>query len=924
MARFNGGGNRTAAHNGNFTAERLAQIEQLFHQAIDRDPPDRAAFLAGACTGDEALLAEINKLLQSHRTAGNFIEPPTDAIDPSHGRGGPDLPAGQRIGSFTIVRVIGHGGGGTVYEAVQDRPRRTVALKVLKFGRSITQALRRFELELQVLARLRHPAIAQIYEAGTFQGDGETVPYFALEYIPDAKTIIDYAESARLGTRRRLQLFAEVCDAVHHGHQKGIIHRDLKPYNILVDVAGQLKVIDFGIARATDSDVAATTETDMGQLIGTLPYMSPEQCAADPNEIDIRSDVYALGVVLYELVCGQLPYAVRDKPITQVVRTIQEAKPRRPSSDNAALGGDIETIILKTLDKDRDQRYQSAAELAADIRRYLTRQPILARPPSWSYHFRLFARRNMVLVLAAAGSIAVLIAASVISMTYAWRATQAVQGETEQRSKAERISAFLQDTLTSASPQLRQGDASVLGMLERAARRIEVELKDQPEIEAGVRLAIGKTYNSLWLWGDAQPHLWVALHLLRDLHGNEHPRVAECLAALTESLTRLHNRNGERVARDSLALHKQLYGPHSPQVTHAMRDLAFALARCPQPPKFQEAEELFTEAMARYTQEGGQDSVDLARCKHFLASMRYDQRRYEEAEALYLQILPVYQEQLGKDDVLVSECLDDYAGVLHALGRYRESEELLTNAMKLSPSLLGGHWTSFMRFRRMAMLQHANREYDAAERSFRQSLARFCESQATSAPSGAERFNELAELLRRPAPHREVRPHYRHVFQALSAHNPALYSNPFAASLMANVADLLLDVREYELARGMLRDAARIVGAAIQNGQLGSDHWLRADIQSGIAACLAQRGDYERSELFMVRSYDRIEAGLGADHWRTALVLERLIRFYDDWGKPEVADEYREKRRLESTHRNKPPDDTPLLRIPSGRSAVVQ
>ncbi|MHC4695580.1 MAG: serine/threonine protein kinase, partial [Planctomycetota bacterium] len=217
----------------------------------------------------------------------------------------------ERIGQFHIKNVIASGGMGKVYEAIQEHPRRTVAVKVMKQGIASRSALRRFEFESQLLARLRHPGIAQVFEAGTHDDGTGAVPYFAMEYIPNARSITAFAKDKKLGTRDRLRLFARVCDAVHHGHQKGIIHRDLKPGNILVDSNGDPKIIDFGVARGTDSDMAVTTlQTDVGQLIGTLQYMSPEQCAADPHDIDTRSDVYALGVVLYELLCDRVPYTV--------------------------------------------------------------------------------------------------------------------------------------------------------------------------------------------------------------------------------------------------------------------------------------------------------------------------------------------------------------------------------------------------------------------------------------------------------------------------------------------------------------------------------------------------------------------------------------------------------------------------------------
>ncbi|UCC29810.1 MAG: protein kinase [Phycisphaerales bacterium] len=333
----------------------------------------------------------------------------------------------KEIGRYHVKRVIASGGMGTVYEAVQEHPRRTVAVKVMKRGIASRSAMRRFEYESQILARLQHPGIAQVYEAGThtpspFEGEGwgegavESVPFFAMEYIPNAKPITKYAQEKKLGTRERLDLFGRVCDAVHHGHQKGIIHRDLKPSNILIDSHGQPRIIDFGVARATDSDLAVTTlQTDVGQLIGTMQYMSPEQCEADPHDLDIRSDVYALGVVLYELLCRRLPYDVGKIPVYEATRMVREHQPTRLSTIDRALRGDVETIVFKALEKDREQRYRSAADLADDINRYLTGEAIFARPPSIIYQLRVFARRNKTVFGAITTVFLVLAAASVIS-----------------------------------------------------------------------------------------------------------------------------------------------------------------------------------------------------------------------------------------------------------------------------------------------------------------------------------------------------------------------------------------------------------------------------------------------------------------------------------------------------------------------------
>jgi WD40 repeat protein/tRNA A-37 threonylcarbamoyl transferase component Bud32 len=371
-------------------------VKELFLAARKLAEGERPAFLDTSCGGDAELRAEVESLLKhasdQDETASRLD---FDGPSPFEDLDQPAKRIGRKVGRYTLRRIIGIGGMGTVYEAVQESPRRTVAVKVMKQGISSRSALRRFQYESQILGRLRHIGVAQIHEAGMHDDGTGGVPYFAMEYIPNARPITEYAREKKLGTRERLDLFAQVCDAVHHGHQKGIIHRDLKPSNILVDSSGQPKIIDFGVARSTDSDLAVTTlQTDVGQLIGTLQYMSPEQCDADPHDLDIRSDVYALGVVLYELLCDELPYDVSKAAIYEAAKVIREATPAKPSTLNRTLRGDVETITLKAMEKERERRYQSAADLGQDIHRYLHDEPIEARPPSVVYQVRRFARRN--------------------------------------------------------------------------------------------------------------------------------------------------------------------------------------------------------------------------------------------------------------------------------------------------------------------------------------------------------------------------------------------------------------------------------------------------------------------------------------------------------------------------------------------------
>jgi WD40 repeat protein len=307
---------------------------------------------------------------------------------------------------------------GVVYEAEQDDPRRAVALKVIRPGLVSPALLKRFAHEARLLGRLHHPGIAQIYEAGVAE-DGQ--PFFALEFIRGL-ALDEYARRHGLDAAARLDLLARVCEAVQHAHEQGVIHRDLKPANILVDDTGQPKVLDFGVARATDADLLTSTDhTRTGQLVGTLSYMSPEQVTADPAGLDARSDVYTLGVILFELLAGRLPYPLEHLPLPEVARVIREQEPSRLGSIDARFRGDVETIVAKALEKDKQRRYQSAAELAADIRRHLRNEPIRARPPSALYQLGKFARRHKALVGGVAGVMAALVVGLVGTILFAVR-----------------------------------------------------------------------------------------------------------------------------------------------------------------------------------------------------------------------------------------------------------------------------------------------------------------------------------------------------------------------------------------------------------------------------------------------------------------------------------------------------------------------
>ncbi|MCH2138391.1 MAG: serine/threonine-protein kinase [Phycisphaerales bacterium] len=439
--------------------------------------------------------------------------------------------SGRKIGAYSLRRLIGSGGMGAVYEAIQESPRRTVAVKLMRKGITSKSALRRFEFESQILARLRHPAIAQVYEAGTHDEDGEATPYFVMEYIPGALPLTTYAQRHDLSIRDRMKLFLQVCEAVQHGHLKGIVHRDLKPGNILISSHGKPKIIDFGVARSTDSDMALTTlQTDIGQILGTLQYMSPEQCAADPNDIDTRSDVYALGVVLHELLTGDVPYDVRTAALHEAVRIVQEERPTRLSSIDRRLKGDLETITGKALEKERRRRYQSASALAEDIGHWLDDEPIHARAPGAMDLLTRFARKHTTAAIAITAVFTILLGAAAGMSWLAFRAETArnVAEVAEQvgqlqleraeiaKERAEAAKSFLMSMIGSidSSTAGSMDKALMVHTLQQAADRLGTQFNGQPVLEAELRMAIGASFHQLGLFTEAIEHLQNAQLLL--------------------------------------------------------------------------------------------------------------------------------------------------------------------------------------------------------------------------------------------------------------------------------------------------------------------------------------------------------------------------------------------------------------------------
>ena len=467
------------------STERWLRVKAALEAARELPEDGRPAVIAAHVGDDAVARREVEALLEKDASDAPFLELP-DRVDPM------DSLSGERIGEYLLVRPIASGGMGTVFEAVQDQPRRRVAVKVMSAGLLSPSALRRFRWEAETLAHLRHPGIAQVYGAGVHRGRMEIeTPYFAMEYVEQARDLLSFVRAAELDLTGTLELFLQVCDAVHFGHQKGVIHRDLKPANVLVGADGRPKVIDFGVARVVrEGEQAFATRT--GEVVGTLHHMSPEQLSGDSRDVDVRSDVYALGVLLFQLLTGRLPYELLALPLNEAAQVIRDEPVARPRDVPEELGW----VLLRALEKEPARRYGSVSELAADLGRFLAHEPVEAGPPSAVYRLRKFVRRHR-LPVAAGVTVLVALVGGVILAT-----RNLVRAETE-ADKFRRISNVLTTTLASVLPERDGHDVRVTDLLDRLAREIAEEV-ERPAVRASLHATLSKSYLALGLYREAE------------------------------------------------------------------------------------------------------------------------------------------------------------------------------------------------------------------------------------------------------------------------------------------------------------------------------------------------------------------------------------------------------------------------------------
>jgi eukaryotic-like serine/threonine-protein kinase len=702
--------------------------EAVFEAALKLAPDQRAAFLEQTCTGDTGLRHRVEVLLGAFERASGFMKQPAVSV-PARTIAVSLLPTerpGDRIGRYKLMEQIGEGGCGVVYVAEQEEPvRRRVALKVIKLGMDTKSVLARFDAERQALAMMDHPNIAKVLDAGATETGR---PYFVMELVRGIK-ITDYCDQNHLPPRERLELFTQVCRAIQHAHQKGIIHRDIKPSNILVTLHDGVPVpmvIDFGIAKATQGRLTnQTVYTAFEQFIGTPAYMSPEQAEMSGLDIDTRSDIYSLGVLLYELLTGKTPFdakALLAAGLDEMRRTIREVEPVKPSTRltqeqlanrpadpaksgvrnlQSAIDNDLDWIVMKCLEKDRTRRYETANGLAADISRHLNDEPVVARPPSRYYRFQKAVRRNKPVFAAVAAVLLALLAGAVAST---WQALQARKQRDDamlSRQRAEAINRFLTEGLLyQATPEqnAREKQVTMEEVLDRAAHTLDQDpgFARQPLVEATLRYDIGSTYLKLGVWGEAERHLRRAVFLREQNLG---PDDRDTLTAKLQLATLLLNglrrfEEGEQLTHETLSRLQRLNVNHGNAPDMKLyRDGLDAMSLYAQAlmhdGKLEKSLELTRQNAADYERIFGPDDLDSINELQNLALVFSSLGNYPEAERNVREALQRYARTGKADDENAINGVNSLALYRQYQGDTHEAERLLLEVQPRAVRVLG-------------------------------------------------------------------------------------------------------------------------------------------------------------------------------------------------------------------------------------------
>jgi serine/threonine protein kinase/Flp pilus assembly protein TadD len=802
----------------------------VFEAALRLQPEQRGELLALACGGDDQMRQELEARLQDQprgdAPSGDSTLTAPESIQPR--ALGPEEQAGDRLGPYVLRQVLGQGGMGSVWMAEQTEPiRRKVAVKVVKAGLDSNQVLARFASERQVLALMNHPNIARVLDAGATPSGR---PYFVMELV-DGTPLTTFCDEERLSLRQRLELFVTICQGAQHAHQKGIIHRDLKPSNILVatcDARPVPKIIDFGVAKATGEKLTERTVfTQLGAVIGTLEYMSPEQAQLNQLDIDTRSDIYSLGVLLYELLTGTTPLGhetMRDCAFDELLRRIREEEPPRPSTRMSqsralwsqigerrklapaqltkVLRGDLDWIVMKALEKDRARRYETANGLAMDLQRYLHNEPVLARPPTRVYRFQKLVRRHK-LAFAAVAAVALSLLAGLATSTGLWLKEKAArQRAADEAEKSQQVTGFLETMLAGVDPSVAQGrDTTLLSnILDKASAQVSEAAKLRPDIEAELKSIIGHTYFGLGFFDKAEALQRQALALLIKKLGSEHVQVAEARNLLATTLYRKGNlAEAEALARQALETRLRILGGQSPEVAESLNDLSLMLFDDDQLP---EAERLQRQALALSRKLLGENHPNVASSLNNLASMLSAQGKFEQAEQMQREELGLTRARLGPTHPDVGISLNNLAMLLCDEGKLTEAEALGRDALALRQKVLGpNHPDTVVSLSNLARILSDKGQLTEAEQLVRQALELRRKLPDTDPLDLAASLEDFVLVLQRQGHTNELGPLAREALAIREKQAPDKWQTFCTKSI---VGGLLLDEKKLAEAKPLL------------------------------------------------------------------------------------------------------------------------
>lgn len=700
------------------------QARSIFLAALERAPDQWPAYLNEACADSADLRARVNELLDAHREMGTIQGGRGNAIaiqQPPIAEG-----PGAVIGPYKLLQQIGEGGMGVVFMAEQSEPiQRTVALKIIKPGMDTRQVIARFEAERQALAMMDHPNIAKVLDAGTTESGR---PFFVMELVKGV-LITKYCDQKNLSLHERLKLLLSVCAGVQHAHQKGIIHRDLKPTNVMVaeyDNHAVPKIIDFGVAKATAHRLTESTMfTEYGQLIGTFEYMSPEQAKLNQLDVDTRSDIYSLGVLLYELLTDSTPFEkqrLETAAFDETLRVIREEEPPAPSTRlqssqtlpaiaahrrveperlSQLVRGDLDWIVMKALEKDRSRRYETASDLAQDIERHLNDEPVQASPPSATYRLRKFVRRHklgVVASVAVATAVLLGVAGTTGGMVWALREQKAAQANaaraTTQAERSDQVAHFLEDMLEGVAPSVAQGrDTTMLReIVDKTALRIDNELEGQPEVQAELRLMLAQLYFELQLYREVEKIARHTLKMARADIGEENAWVADALMQCGRALNFLRAFDeAESMTRQAIAMERRLRG-EGPKEATALCSLSDTLRhqaeiRGDRVAQLAEAEQVARESLAIRRKHLGNDHDNTAWSLIVLSLALQSQHKYPEFESAVREAYGIRMRLHGEMHPFTAIDLQ-YLGLALALqGKLDEAETSVRLSLEISEKM---------------------------------------------------------------------------------------------------------------------------------------------------------------------------------------------------------------------------------------------